>query len=53
MIFNNIRLIVPDPVIFLLSLASVLRAWARKNAQEPTEELGTHMRNLILALIPV
>jgi hypothetical protein len=40
-ILNNIRQIAPDPIVFLLSLTVLLRAWTRRPTTQPTEELGT------------
>lgn len=38
-ILNNIRQIAPDPIVFLLSLTVLLRAWTRRPTTQPTEEL--------------
>jgi len=40
-ILNNIRQIAPDPIVFLLSLTVLLRAWTRRPTTQPAEELGT------------
>jgi len=43
LVLNNIALIAPDPVIFLLSLAILLLGWKRGQRDDMVEELGAHL----------